>query len=139
MIIKTEYKEEATHNEWGDHTSASIVFPKELPGKNGAIIVMVKNLKYFLEMYAPGYYDHYQRPYEILTELDDKVRADACNGKMSTYYWIDYKSIDPTVEDDSIGFKFSHFEVNSETEPDEDFRSLYVIFEFIYTEACPIC
>jgi len=43
-----EYREETTHHDWRDDTSVSIVLPKGLPGKYGATILMVSNLKYFL-------------------------------------------------------------------------------------------
>ena len=76
MIIENpEYREETTHYEWGDDTSVSIVLPKGLPGKRGATILMVSNLKYFLEMFTLSDYDFYLGPYEILAELEKQVMA----------------------------------------------------------------
>ena len=52
MIIENpETKVDTTHYEWGDDDSVSIVLPEGLPGERGAIILMVSNLKYFLEMF----------------------------------------------------------------------------------------
>ena len=129
MIIENpEYREETTHYEWGDDTSVSIVLPKGLPGKRGATILMVSNLKYFLEMFTLGDDEWYLRPYEILAELENKVMEDVLSGEIATTYLVDYKR-DPMSDGDVI-FDFSHFEVNTETEPDENYRSLYIYFEY---------
>lgn len=132
MIIENpEYREETTHDDWGDDTSqVSVVLPKGLPGKRGATILMVSNLKYFLEMFAPDNDERYFRPYEILAELEKRVMEDAINGEIETTYLIDYKRPGPMVETAYIIFDFSHFEVNTETEPDENYRSLYIYFEY---------
>lgn len=128
IIDNPEYREETTHTEWGDDTSVSIVLPKGLPGKHGATILMVSNLKYFLEMFTLGDYDRYMRPYEILAELEKQVMEDALNGEIAPSYFASYKR-DPMSDGDVI-FDFSHFEVNTETEPDENYRSLYIYFEY---------
>ena len=129
MIIENpEYREETTHYEWGDDTSVSIVLPKGLPGKHGVTILVVSNLKYFLEMFTLGDYDRYFRPYEILANLEKKVMEDALNGEIAPSYFASYKR-DPMSDGDVI-FDFSHFEVNVETEPDENYRSLYIYFEY---------
>ena len=131
MIIENpEYREETTHYDWGDDTSASIVLPKGLPGKHGATIMMVSNQKYFLEMFTPDNDEQYLRPYEILAELEKQVMVDAINGEIATSYLVDYKRPDPMAESAYIIFDFSHFEVNTETEPDENYRSLYIYFEY---------
>ena len=129
MIIENpEYREKTTHTEWGDDTPASIALPKGLPGKHGATILMVSNLKYFLDMFTLGDCDRYMRPYEILAELEKQVMEDALNGKIAPCYLASYKR-DPMSDGDVI-FDFSHFEVNTETEPDENYRSLYIYFEY---------
>ena len=129
MIIENpEYREETTHYEWGDDTSVSIVLPKGLPGKHGVTILVVSNLKYFLEMFTLGDYDRYFRPYEILANLEKQVMEDALNGEIAPSYLASYKR-DPMSDGDVI-FDFSHFEVNVETEPDENYRSLYIYFEY---------
>ena len=129
MIIENpEYREETTHYEWGDETSVSIVLPKGLPGKHGVTILVVSNLKYFLEMFTLGDYDRYFRPYEILANLEKQVMEDALNGEIAPSYLASYKR-DPMSDGDVI-FDFSHFEVNTETEPDENYRSLYIYFEY---------
>ena len=129
MIIENpEYREETTHYEWGDDTSVSIVLPKGLPGKHGVTILVVSNLKYFLEMFTLGDYDRYFRPYEILADLEKQVMEDALNGEIAPSYLASYKR-DPMSDGDVI-FDFSHFEVNTETEPDENYRSLYIYFEY---------
>ena len=131
MIIENpEYREETTHYEWGDDTSVSIVLPKGLPGKHGVTILVVSNLKYFLEMFTLGDYDRYFRPYEILAELEKQVMEDAINGEIANTYLVDYKRPGPWVETAYVIFDFSHFEVNTETEPDENYRSLYIYFEY---------
>lgn len=131
MIIENpEYREETTHYEWGDDTSTSIVLPKGLPGKHGATILMVSNLKYFLDMFTLGDYNRYFRPYEILAELEKQVMEDAINGEIANTYLVDYKRPGPGVETAYVIFDFSHFEVNTETEPDENYRSLYIYFEY---------
>ena len=129
MIIENpEYREETTHYEWGDDTSVSIVLPKGLPGKHGVTILVVSNLKYFLEMFTLGDYNRYFRPYEILANLEKQVMEDALNGEIAPSYLASYKR-DPMSDGDVI-FEFSHFEVNTETEPDENYRSLYIYFEY---------
>ena len=129
MIIENpEYREETTQYEWGDDTREYVVMPKGLPGKHGATILMVSNLKYFLEMFTLGDYDRYFRPYEILAELEKQVMEDALNGEIAPSYLASYKR-DPMSDGDVI-FDFSHFEVNTETEPDENYRSLYIYFEY---------
>lgn len=129
MIIENpETKVDTTHHEWGDDDSVSIVLPEGLPGERGAIILMVSNLKYFLEMFTLGNYDRYLRPYEILAELERQVMEDAFNGVIEPTYLTSYKR-DPMSDGDVI-FDFSHFEVNTETEPDENYRSLYIYYEY---------
>ena len=129
MIIENpEYREETTQYEWGDDTSVSIVLPKGLPGKHGVTILVVSNLKYFLEMFTLGDYNRYFRPYEILADLEKQVMEDALNGEIAPSYLASYKR-DPMSDGDVI-FDFSHFEVNTETEPDENYRSLYIYFEY---------
>lgn len=129
MIIENpEYREETTHYEWGDETSVSIVLPKGLPGKHGVTILMVSNLKYFLEMFTLDDNDRYLRPYEILADLEKQVMEDVVNGEIAPDYYARYKC-DPMSDGDVI-FDFSHFEVNTETEPDENYRSLYIYFEY---------
>jgi len=127
-IENPEYREGSIHYDWGDDTSASIVLPKGLPGKHGATILMVSNLKYFLEMFTLGDYDRYLRPYEILADLEKQVMEDALNGEIAPTYLAGYKR-DP-MSDSDVVFDFSHFEVNVETEPDENYRSLYIFFEY---------
>ena len=129
MIIENpEYREETTHYEWGDDTSVSIVLPKGLPGKHGVTILVVSNLKYFLEMFTLGDYDRYFRPYEILADLEKQVMEDALNGEIAPSYLASYKR--DLMADGDVIFDFSHFEVNTETEPDENYRSLYIYFEY---------
>ena len=129
MIIENpEYREETTHYDWGDDTREYVVLPKGLFGKHGATILMVSNLKYFLEMFTLGNDEWYLRPYEILAELERQVMEDAINGEIATSYLVSYKR-DPMSDGDVI-FDFSHFEVNTETEPDENYRSLYIYFEY---------
>ena len=102
MIIENpEYREETTHYEWGDDTSVSIVLPKGLPGKHGVTILVVSNLKYFLEMFTLGDYDRYFRPYEILANLEKQVMEDALNGEIAPSYLASYKR-DPMSDGDVI-------------------------------------
>ena len=129
MIIENpEYREKTAHYEWGDDTRDFVVLPDGLPGKHGATILMVGNLKYFLEMFTLGDYDGYFRPYEILAELEKQVMEDALNGEIAPYYFASYKRA--PMSDGDVIFEFSHFEVNTETEPDENYRSLYIYFEY---------
>ena len=129
MIIEDpELREETTHYSWGDDTDYYVVLPQGLLGKHGVTILMVSNLKYFLEMFTLGDDDRYFRPYEILAELEKQVMEDALNGEIATSYLTSYKR-DPMSDGDVI-FEFSHFEVNTETEPDEYYRSLYIYFEY---------
>lgn len=128
IIEKPEYKKETTPTEWGDENSELIVLPKGIPGKHGATILMVSNLKYFLEMFTLGDNDRYFRPYEILADLERQVMEDVVTGEIDPCYIAGYKR-DPMSDGDVI-FEFSHFEVNTETEPDENYRSLYIYFEY---------
>ena len=53
MIIENpEYREEVTHYSWGDHTDVHVVLPKGMPSENGAIIVMINNLDYFMQTFG---------------------------------------------------------------------------------------
>ncbi len=129
MIIEDpELREETTHYSWGDDTDYYVVLPQGLPGKHGVTILMVSNLNYFLEMFTLGDYDRYFRPYEILAELEKRVMEDVLGGVLETSYLVSYKR-NPKFDGDVI-FEFSHFEVNTETEPDENYRSLYIYFEY---------
>ncbi len=129
MIIENpEYREETTHYEWGDNTRNYVVLPKGLPGQHGATILMVSNLKYFLEMFTTDDYDYYLRPYEILAELEKQVMEEVLNGELEIFHMVNYKR--NPMSDGEVIFEFSHFEVNTETEPDENYRSLFIYFEY---------
>lgn len=128
MIIRTEYRRETTHYEYGDITEEYVVMPEGLPGKHGAAIVLVNNLKYFLEMFTTNNTNWYLTPYEILAKLEERVREDMLGGEIQSCYLISYQR-DPKYDGEVI-FEFSCFEVNSETEPDENYRSLYINFEY---------
>lgn len=114
----------------GEEQPGSVTLPKGLPGKHGATILMVSNLKYFLEMYANADNSRYLHPYEILAELEKQVMEDAVKGVIEYSYMVEYKRSGPGVESAFILFDFSHLEVNAETEPDENYRSLYIYYEF---------
>lgn len=129
MIIENpEYREEVTHYSWGDHTDVHVVLPKGMPSENGAIIVMINNLDYFMQTFGfDGDAVRFLRPYEILADLEERVLDDVLGkGEIETSYLVSYKR---KGEGDAI-FLFSCFEVNSESEPDERYRSLYINFEF---------
>ena len=128
MILETELRDETTQYSWGDQTTEYAVLPKGLPGKNGAVVLMLTNLKYFLEMFALDDRERYLSPYEILANLEERVREDMVGGEIETTYMVGYKR-DPRFDGEVI-FEFSHFEVNTETEPDENYRSLYIYFEY---------
>lgn len=123
-----EVKEVTTQYSWGEETEKYVVLPQGVPGKYGVTIVMLSNLKYFLEMFTPGDPERYLGPYEILAKLEERVREDMQGGKIETSYLIGYKR-DP-MSDGDVFFDFSHFEVNSDTEPDENYHSLYIYFEY---------
>jgi hypothetical protein len=63
-----------------------------------------------------------------LAELEKQVMEGAFYGVIEPTYLVSYKR-DPMSDGDVI-FDFSHFEVNTETEPDENYRSLYIYFEY---------
>ena len=128
IIDNPETRVETTHYEWGDDTSVSIVLPKGLPGKYGATILMVSNLKYFLEMFTSDDHDYYLRPYEILAGLEKQVMEDVVKGEIAPTYFSSYKR--NPMSDGDVVFDFSHLEVNTETEPDENYRSLYIYYEY---------
>ena len=129
-IENPEYINEPSPYEDGEEETVSVVLPKGLPGKRGAKILMVGNLKYFLEMYTPDDDVRYVPPYEILAELEKQVMKDVAKGEVACTYLIDYRRPDQWSETAYIIFDFSHFEVNTETEPDENYRSLYIYFDF---------
>ena len=81
-------------------------------------------------MFTLGNDDWYLRPYEILADLEKQVMEDVVNGEIANSYFVDYKRPGPTVETAYVIFDFSHFEVNAETEPDENYRSLYIYYEY---------
>ena len=129
MIIENpEFKEEITHLDIGDYTDSYVVLPKDLPGKHGAAILMLTNLKYFLEMYTLDDRECFLGPYEILAELEERVHNGIATGEIGTNYMIDFKRA--SENSGVVTFDFSHFEVNTETEPDENYRSLYIYFEY---------
>ena len=131
MIIENpECREVITHDEWGDDINEYVLLPKGLPGSNGVTILMLSNLKYFLEMFTLGNDEWYLRPYEILAGLEKQVMKDVANGEVAFSYYVEYKRPGPHVEMGFVLFDFSHFEVNTETEPDENYRSLYIYFEY---------
>lgn len=127
-IENPEVKEVTTQYSWGEETEKYVVLPQGVPGKYGVTIVMLSNLKYFLEMFTPGDPERYLGPYEILAKLEERVREDMQGGKIETSYLIGYKR-EPMSDGDVI-FDFSHFEVNTDTEPDENYHSLYIYFEY---------
>lgn len=128
MIIDTEVREETTQHSWGEEKKLYVSLPKGLPGKYGAVVVMLSNLKYFLEMFALDDRERYLSPYEILAKLEERVLEDMAGGEMEEIYLVGYKR-EPFSDGDVI-FDFLHFEVNAETEPDENYRSLYIYFEY---------
>ena len=130
MIIENpEFKKDVTtHFDFGEDIDRWVVLPKGLLGKYGATIVMLTNLKYFLEMFSFDDRERYLSPYEILANLEEKVRKDMASGEIETTYLISYKR--SPMSDGDVLFDFSHFEVNTETEPDESYRSLYIYFEY---------
>ena len=129
-IENPEYIKEHVAYPWGEETDqiVSVVLPKGLPGKHGVCIVMLSNLKYFLEMFTLGDSERYLGPYEILAKLEERVREDMQGGEIETSFLIGYKR-DPMADGDVI-FEFSHFEVNTDTEPDKNYHSLYIYFEY---------
>ena len=127
-IENPEVKEVTTQYSWGEETEKYVVLPQGVPGKYGVTIVMLSNLKYFLEMFTTGDPERYLGPYEILAKLEERVREDMQGGKIETSYLIGYKR-EPMSDGDVI-FDFSHFEVNTDTEPDKNYHSLYIYFEY---------
>jgi len=129
IIEQPECKKELSSSLWGEEEIVtSIVLPKGLPGKHGAVMLMLSNLKYFLEMFTLDDRERYLSPYEILANLEKRIREDMVGGEIEPAYLIGYKR-DPMCDGEVI-FEFSHFEVNTETEPDENYRSLYIYFEY---------
>ncbi|MBO4430208.1 MAG: hypothetical protein J5790_02575 [Bacteroidaceae bacterium] len=128
MIIDSEIKEVTTQEDWGESTERFVVMPKGLPGKHGAVVLMLSNLKYFLEMFMSSDDERYLRPYEILAKLEERILEDISSDQMEAEYLIGYKRDQMT--DGDVIFEFSHFEVNAEAEPDENYRSLYIYFEY---------
>lgn len=127
-IENPEFTEVTTKYSWGEQTDEYVVLPKGLPGKYGVTIVMLSNLKYFLEMFTLGDSERYLGPYEILAKLEERVREDMQGGEIETSFLIGYKR-EPMSDGDVI-FEFSHFEVNTDTEPDKNYHSLYIYFEY---------
>ena len=129
MIIENpEIKDVTTHSDFGEQTERWVVLPKRLPGISGVSILMLTNLKYFLEMFTFNDRERYLSPYEILANLEENVRKDIASGEIEATYLVSYKR--NSMSDGDVIFDFSHFEVNTETEPDENYRSLYVYFEY---------
>lgn len=134
-IENPEYIMGTSYYDENEKVPESVVLPKERPGEYGATVVMLSNLKYFLEMFGANDDKRFFRPYEILAELEKQVRNDAIEGKIAYEYFIDYKRPHPLAEPAGAILLFSHFEVNTDTEPDERYRSLYIYYEFITTAA----
>lgn len=127
-IENPEFTEVTTQCDWGEQKDEYVILPKGLPGKYGVTIVMLSNLKYFLEMFTLNDSERYLSPYEILAKLEKYVREDMQSGKILTDYLVGYKR-DP-MADGEVFFDFSHYEVNSDTEPDTNYHSLYIYFEY---------
>ncbi|MBO6253339.1 MAG: hypothetical protein ILA03_08290 [Bacteroidaceae bacterium] len=122
-------KKITTHDQWGDFTTEYIMLPKGLPGSKGAFLLKVTNLDYFMQMFNFYGEDRYARPYEILARLEKQVMDDVFEHVGIEYdYSASYKR--DKHSDGDVIFSFSHFEDNSETEPDERYRSLYIYFEY---------
>lgn len=66
---------------------------------------------------------NYRRAYDILAELDKRVLEDLEAGEFQTWIDIDYK------DGGSAFFEFSHFECDLR-EPDENYRTLYVVYRY---------
>lgn len=123
-------QEITTHTKWGDETREYIMLPEGLPGPKGAFILMITNLEYFMQMFNfYGETDRYAGPYEILARLEKRVMDDVFEHVgIKNAYLASYKR--NTMSDGDVIFNFSHFEDNSEKEPDERYRSLYIYFEY---------
>lgn len=128
QIESSGIKEITTHNQWGDDTRKYIMLPKGLPGPQGDFLLKVTNFDYFMQMFNFYGQDRYARPYEILARLEKRVMDDvfAHVGVEFVYYASYWRK----PSDGEVIFEFSHFEDNSETEPDERYRSLYIYFEY---------
>lgn len=129
-IESSGIQEITTHTKWGDDTREYIMLPKGLPGPKGAFILMITNLEYFMQMFNfYGETDYYAGPYEILARLEKQVMDDVFEHVGINYaYYASYKR--NTMSDGDVVFEFSHFEDNSEKEPDVRYRSLYIYFEY---------
>lgn len=119
-----------THFEWGDDTKEYIMLPEGVPGPVGAFILKITNMDYFIEMYNfYGESNRFAGPYEILARLEKRVMDDVFEHVgIESAYLTSYKR--NTKSNGEVIFEFSHFEDNSENEPDERYRSLYIYFEY---------
>lgn len=128
-IESSGIREITTHDQWGDDTREYIMLPKGLPGPQGAFLLKVTNLDYFMQMFNFYGEDRYARPYEILARLEKQVMEDVFEHVgIKPSYLPSYKR--DTRYDGEVFFEFSHFEDNSESEPDKRYRSLYIYFEY---------
>lgn len=115
------YSAEYEFDEEGNAISAHL--PKELEGfKGGSMILKIEDMDRFIDTFSSRN-THYRRAFPILAELDERVLDSLECNQFGTWELVSYK-----LDGDAM-FEFSHFEVNT-NEPDNDYRTLYVVYRY---------
>ena len=101
----------------------SVSLPKELEGfKGGHMILKIEDMDRFIDTFSSRD-TYYRRAFSILGELDERVLESLECNQFETWELVSYK-----LDGDAM-FEFSHFEVNT-NEPDNDYRTLYVVYRY---------
>jgi hypothetical protein len=100
-----------------------VILPEELRDfKGSSMVLKIEDMDRFVDTFCSRN-TYYRRAYEILADLDKRILNCVETGHFSQWILISYKP-----DGDAI-FEFSHFEIDSK-EPDENFRTLYVVYRY---------
>jgi hypothetical protein len=100
-----------------------VSLPDELKGfKGGSMVLKIADMDRLVDTFCSRN-TYYRRTYALLADLDKEVLECVDEGVFPLETMVPYKE-----EGDAL-FLFSHFEVDL-NEPDERYRTLYVVYEF---------
>lgn len=99
------------------------LLPKELKGFKGrSMVLKIEDMDRLIDTFCDCD-TYYRRAYAILADLDQRVLDGVEEGIFDEWILIPYK------EGGDAMFQFSHFEVDLR-EPDENYRTLYVVYRY---------
>ena len=106
-----------------DENGGQSSLPEELKDfKGSSMVLKIEDIDRFMDTFCSRD-TYYRRAYAILAELDKQVLECVEDGVFPEWTLIPYK------DDGDAIFQFSHFEVDLR-EPDEKYRTLYVVYRY---------